>query len=97
MNGMVSRYRFSGNIRTYHEVLEKSIPSLKVYVRSSRQVRGLLKEHCLFPEYFANVDSDFLKVIWQQNYTNDLVGLDNMAYQFLSRKDRVHDGNVGCR
>jgi DNA-dependent RNA polymerase auxiliary subunit epsilon len=83
--------------RTYHEVLEESIPSLKVYVRSSRQVRGLLKEHRFFPEYFANVDGDFLKDIRQQNYTNGLVGLDSTAYQFLSRKDRVHDGNVGCR
>ena len=81
--------------RTYHEVLQESIPSLKVYVRPSRQVRGLLKEHRFLPEYFANVDGDFLKVIGQQNYMNDLVGLDS-TYQFLSRKDRVHDGNVGC-
>jgi DNA-dependent RNA polymerase auxiliary subunit epsilon len=80
--------------RTYHEVLQESITSLKVYIRSSRQVRGLLKEHRFLPEYFANVDGDFLNVIL--NYMNDLVGVDS-TYQFLSRKDRVHDGNVGCR
>lgn len=60
--------------RTYHEVLQESIPSLKVYVRSSRQVRSLLKEHGFLPEYFANVDGDFLKVI--QNDMNDLVGVE---------------------
>lgn len=81
--------------QTYHEVLQESIPSLKVYVRASRQVRGLLKEHRFLSEYFANVDGDFLKVTWQQGYMNDFVELDN-TYQFLSRKDRVHNGNVGC-
>jgi hypothetical protein len=60
--------------RTYHEVLQESIPSREVYVGSSRQVRGLLKEHRFLPEYFANVDGDFLKVI--QNYMNDLIGVD---------------------
>lgn len=59
-------------------------------------MRGLLKEHRFLPEYFANVDGDFLKVTRLAGYMHDLVGL-NSTYQFLSGKDRVHDRDVRRR
>jgi len=54
----------------HHQVLQEGIPSLEVYVRSSRQVCSLLKEHRFLAKNFADVDGNFL--------------IDGMAVSLLS-------------
>jgi hypothetical protein len=63
---VVSRNQLISLWGTCRKVLQESIASLEIYIRSPCQVRCLLKEHGLFSVYFANIDSDSLITVHQR-------------------------------